>query len=179
MMNQTQFGGETSVRATVSKRFHCAIFDRSTAFGILITRQISRYMSRFVILGALTGCVATSTAETDPAPSFSVAKNYQQVYADILRGAKNCVQPGISLFPGDSMLYVEGQLFNELGYGEVVIGSRGMIPFIITTTRVAKEGAGARVTIHADYGLGYVRESWRNSITHWAKGELMCDQPVN
>lgn len=128
-------------------------------------------------LALLIGC--TSPAEISKQPfetEFRLDRNYQAVYADILRGAKNCLNPGFMMMPGMSTFSVDGQLYSELGYGEVSTGITGSIPMTTGTARVEKDGDGALVRIRTANGIPSARASTRDSLSSWARGEKMCDQ---
>lgn len=68
------------------------------------------------------GCSSTSadlekkTAATAKVQTFS--ENYQEIYRRILTTAKNCQAGNVSAYASYD---VEGQLYNELGYGEITL----------------------------------------------------------
>lgn len=123
----------------------------------------------FSLLAALLVSACTSQAQMDAEPVQRVTKfdqNYQQVYANLNKGMRNCVEVG-------SGFSVDGQLYSELGYGEVsAAGSTGLSHVPIYYAKVSKEGDGASMQSKVAGKIG--REGALNWIDYWAKGGIKC-----
>lgn len=113
----------------------------------------------------LAGCVSVEEmADTPPQRVLRLSQNYQQVYAQTNRGMRNCNTGG---------LRVDGQLYSELGYGEVTTGGNGLsseIPFMFA--KISREGNGALVELKSMNSLR--PEPALHWMEYWAKGGLKC-----
>jgi len=102
-----------------------------------------------------------------------VSRNYQAVYADLLDRTRTCLRAGTAITP---MAYttVDGQLYPELGYGEVIAGLSGMMPGLTSVTRVERAANGAVVKIKtANLGEVAARRD-RGWIAYWARSGKAC-----
>lgn len=121
----------------------------------------------------LAGCVsAESYSARDYDASFDVPVNWQAAYAGIYNSARNCYDGGAIIISTNS---VDGQLYSELGYGEVTVRASGLSPMTHASYRIERTGSGAVVRVkgpqaapNADVGQ---TAAWAK---HWATGGTGC-----
>lgn len=116
-----------------------------------------------VITALLAGC--TSQAEMDAtAPTHSVTfkENYQAAFAKLNKGARNC-------FTGDYK--VDGQLYPDLGYGEVSAGGNAINYTPMMEAKISPAGSGAVMQVKA---AGIAKSTLPLWAEYWAKGGLRC-----
>lgn len=122
---------------------------------------------------ALTAC--TDHAEFNARPydaELSVSMNWQQVYANILRATRGCYA-GSSIIISSAV--VDGQLYPDLGYGEITHGESALIPTTFTVTRVEKTSSGAIIRIKMGRP-GSAKDSafFQKWAGYWANGGQLC-----
>lgn len=119
------------------------------------------------LLLAMGAC--TNQAQMDAEPVQRVtqfSENYQQVYANLNKGARSCV----AVSGGFS---VDGQLYPDLGYGEVTAsGNTGVSNSPLFYGKVTRNGAGASLQSKSLMKGGRVGSL--NWMDYWAKGGLRC-----
>lgn len=120
------------------------------------------------------GCSSTSadlekkTAATANVQTFS--ENYQEIYRRILTTAKNCQSGNVSAYASYD---VEGQLYNELGYGEITLSMTNVgTKNYFWKAKVEKQDVGARLTVNAGNSLNASQMS--NNVLRWAAGDSKC-----
>lgn len=120
------------------------------------------------------GCSSTSadlekkTAATAKVQTFT--DNYQEIYRRILTTAKNCQAGNVSAYASYD---VEGQLYNELGYGEITLSLTNLgAKNYFWKAKVEKQDAGAKLTVNAGNTLNAGQQS--NNVLKWAAGETGC-----
>lgn len=120
------------------------------------------------------GCSSTSadlekkTAATAKVQTFS--ENYQEIYRRILTTAKNCQSGNVSAYASYD---VEGQLYNELGYGEITLSMTNVgTKNYFWKAKVEKQDVGARLTVNAGNSLNASQMS--NNVLRWAAGDSKC-----
>lgn len=120
------------------------------------------------------GCSSTSadlekkTAATAKVQTFS--ENYQEIYRRILTTAKNCQAGNVSAYASYD---VEGQLYNELGYGEITLSLTNVgTKNYFWKAKVEKQDVGARLTVNAGNSLNAGQMS--NNVLRWAAGDTGC-----
>ena len=118
---------------------------------------------------ALTVAACTNQAQMDAQPVQRVTKfseNYQQVYANLNKGARNCFAIGGGFSVG-------GQLYSELGYGEVTAsGSTGLSAMPLIHARVARDGTGA--SLQSKSLMKANKQGVLNWVDYWARGGIRC-----
>lgn len=124
------------------------------------------YLAAPAIL-ALVAC--TSQAQMDKAQTQRVTRiglNYQQVYANLNKGARNC-------FAVNSTGNVDAQLYPDLGYGEVTAATKSSVSYSpLLYAKVSAEGEGAVLQSKSLMAAG--REGSLNWVDYWAKGGIRC-----
>lgn len=127
-----------------------------------------------VVLAA-TGC--TSSGDVSSAPpeaTLLIPSNYQLVYANTLAAMRQCYNPGAALFPSPGSVTLDAQLYSELGYGEIIHGLGGLLPGMLSVTRIERNGSGAKVTIKTANQVTAAAAGTRQWIAYWAKGGKQC-----
>lgn len=108
-------------------------------------------------------------AQMDATPIQRVtnfSENYQQVYANVNKGMRNCVAISGSFS-------VDGQLYSDLGYGEVsAAGSTGLSHMPLYYAKVSRNGTGA--TMEAKSLVKANKQGVLNWIDYWARGGIKC-----
>ncbi len=95
-----------------------------------------------------------------------IEANYQQVYANLNKGTRNCFAVG-------GGFSVDGQLYPDLGYGEVTAaGSTGLSSAPILHAKVVKSGNGA--SIQAKSLMKANKQGVLNWVDYWARGGIKC-----
>lgn len=124
-------------------------------------------------------CDVETRSEFDARPfeaSKAVQRNYQAVYADVLKGARYCwdakPDPLPTLFP--QSIRVDAQLYPDLGYGEVSSSAIGTVKLVYALVRVEKSENGAVVKVKPSR-LGTGRSIWLDPPMRWADGDISCD----
>ncbi|MDQ7776929.1 MAG: hypothetical protein Q4615_14185 [Paracoccus aminovorans] len=119
------------------------------------------------ILLAVSAC--TNQAQMDAQPVQRVTKfgqNYQQVYANLNKGTRNCFAIG-------GGFTVDGQLYSELGYGEVTAaGSTGLSSAPLLYAKVSRDGSGA--ALQSKSLMKANKQGVLNWIDYWARGGIKC-----
>ena len=121
---------------------------------------------------AIGGCTTGAEFETRPYDlEFKSAKNYQAVYAGVLAGMRGC-------WAGQSIMLsvsrVEGQLYPELGYGEIYHGEAAMIPVHHSSTRIDRAGSGSIIRVRFAQPGKDGGATYRGWLEHWAAGGRSC-----
>ena len=124
----------------------------------------------FAALFALSACELRSQDDFDTQPfeeEISVSRPYQEVYADVLKGARKCWRPGIMLgTPNTSEL--ETNLDSDLGYGEIYSYFSGLVFNPTAMVRIEKAGSGTLVRVKTGAIAG--KQLVRSKPLMWAKG---------
>ncbi len=119
-----------------------------------------------VAIAILPGCVSQEQMDAAPvARSVSVSENYQAVYARTNKGMRNCFEIG-------SYSSVDGQLYPDLGYGEVTASGGGFTASPLLYARISKAGPGARIDMKTS--IWGATEGSHNWLAYWSKGGLKC-----
>lgn len=128
-----------------------------------------------VAAAVLCGCMSQGEIySATPQRQFALGENYQAVYARLLRTMKVCMMPGFALYPGDSTIQIDGQLYSDLGYGEITTSLQGMIPVYYSNIRVTRTGAGSELAITVqNMGPGAQAKDLAN-YERWARGSTDC-----
>jgi len=131
-------------------------------------------LSSVVALLALSACTSIPEIDAaDPADTVEVAENYQEVYARSYRLARQCWQTGPS--PFNSITNdVDGQLFSELGYGEILFFQRNLKQIHWASVRIERTPAGTVVSVRTANAMPYVQSGWRRQVLRWAGGSPTC-----
>jgi hypothetical protein len=116
---------------------------------------------------ALVACTNQSDLDAMPAQrSLMLNENYQAVYARTNIAMRNCNSAGTAA------AVVDGQLYPELGYGEVTFGAANISGFSpLNYIRIDREGDGALVSLKS---LTSTPESSLNWLEYWTKGGTTC-----
>lgn len=124
---------------------------------------------RLPIAAALAVSACTSQAQMDAQPVQRVtnfSENYQQIYANVNKGMRNCVAIG-------GGFSVDGQLYSELGYGEVsAAGSTGLSQMPLYHAKISRAGTGSRMESKSLVKAN--KQGVLNWIDYWARGGIKC-----
>jgi hypothetical protein len=101
----------------------------------------------------------------------SLKENYQVVYRRLYLTAKGCLKAGFLMSPQASM-DVDGQLYNDLGFGEITYYQSNFITIKYATAKVEKSGTGSRVTVVSKNTIN--NASMLNKFLSWARGGTTC-----
>jgi hypothetical protein len=109
-----------------------------------------------------------------PQSSTLVPGNYQAVYQQTYRMAVSCLPNGPAMIGSPVTNVVEGQLYTELGYGEIKHYQRnlGIIPYL--NVKIQKDPGGSLVSITTANVIASGQEKMRNNVLSWAKGGNSC-----
>lgn len=125
----------------------------------------------------LAACVMESQATFDAKPfevTQTFARDYQAVYADIVKGARTCWEPGPMItggLPNSDIL--DAQLYPNLGYGEVYSYATGTVFMPRVLVRIEKQGSGSMVSVKT--GPQAAKEKlFRAPPMAWATGNFTC-----
>lgn len=139
---------------------------------------MARHLCLVAATALLTACSVQSHDDFAAQPfdtTLFVDRNYQAVYADVLRANRACYQPGpnvtFSLLP--SSTETDAQLYTDLGYGEIYTYQAGTVIMPYYMVRIAREGSGARVSVR----LGPMPIGDRiitDRVIRWSQGDLGC-----
>ena len=129
-------------------------------------------------VAVVTGCSLQSRESFDAQPfeaATTVSRNYQAVYADVLKGARTCWGDG-PVFTGSALpnaANIDAQLYSDLGYGEVYHYASGTVFLPYALIRIEREGAGAKVSVKTGIQAGAVK-LFREPPLRWATGDFTC-----
>lgn len=128
------------------------------------------------VIGTLAGCEIQSQEAFDAQPfdtTVGVSRQYQAVYADVLRGARQCwgVGPVVAAMPQAYQL--DAQLYPDLGYGEVYSYGAGTVFAPQALVRIERSGAGATVSVRTGRIAGS-QALFVQPALHWAEGNIGC-----
>ena len=113
----------------------------------------------------LAACAQQADLDASPAnASFQIGSPYQQAYASLNKGARTCMA-------GTSGSVVDGQLYPDLGYGEVSAGMQALSYLPVMEARVAKSGAGSALTVKS---TGMAKAGIARWANYWANGGTRC-----
>lgn len=134
-------------------------------------------LKKLIVISAaliIAGCSSTSadlekkTAATAKVQTFS--ENYQEIYRRILTTAKNCQAGNVSAYASYD---VEGQLYNELGYGEITLSLTNLgTKNYFWKAKVEKQEPGAKLTVNSGNTLTAGQQA--NNVLRWAAGGTSC-----
>lgn len=134
-------------------------------------------MRRVIFVGfalLVSGCTSMSEMDTGPAEAGQfIDANYQTVYARTYKMARQCWQSGPTPFSSVTN-DVDGQLYAELGYGEIVYFQRNVTQIPWATIRIERKDAGATVTVKAANALPHVNAKRQSEAFAWATGRTSC-----
>lgn len=128
-----------------------------------------------VTLATLAGC-ATSPDQLRKDSKFSstvsIDRNYQEVYRDVLGQAKNCLAGVINLAVSNE---VDGQLYSELGTGEIFYYMKNIRPIYYATVEIKKiSDTRSIMTVHTGGQPKWASEKLGRQFIRWANGETDC-----
>lgn len=125
---------------------------------------------------SLAACAIQSQESFDAAPftaEATVARNYQAVYADIVRGARLCWSSGPMVSAAPAAMDVDAQLYPDLGYGEVYHYASGTVflPYVL----VRVERSGNQTIVRTKTGPAANAEAvFSDRAIRWANGDVTC-----
>ena len=128
-------------------------------------------------LAVLVGCTTGQDFDAKPYDiEFRLDRNYQAAYAGIY-GAMRACYAGATIIIQTAR--VEGQLYPDLGYGEIYHGTTAVIPLHHSSIRIEKAGSGSLVKIKSgDTGQPTRRlkhaQHLRQWAEYWAGGRRGC-----
>lgn len=137
--------------------------------------RLARILTAPTALALISGCVDVKQYQEQPFQrSFQVAGNYQAVYAQTLDTMRYCLASGFNPLPINDFA-VDGQLFNELGYGIIDHTIKGGLTTPVMSVRVERDGEDTKVSMktpanHPDRNL----DRAERLIQGWANGGREC-----
>ena len=121
-------------------------------------------LKALIATAVLAGC--STQADMDALPiqrTTEFDQNYQQIYANLNKGTRNCMQIG--------GFNVDGQLYSDLGYGEVTAaGGTGLSYVPMVYGKVSKSGSGSVLQSKTIMK----KDSVLNWVDYWARGGITC-----
>lgn len=124
----------------------------------------------------LCGCVTQSEiVSSRPQAQFMLSENYQAVYARLLRAMNRCMAVGFTLVPGSGTLQVDGQLYPDLGYGEIGTRMQGMIRVTYHHILVKRSPSGTEVVLTVENMTAGGKAKDTARLERWARGSTTCE----
>ena len=137
--------------------------------------MISKARASLAAMVLVMGCASyQDVADAPVEQEFSVARNYQAVYASSLSVMRKCLHPGSSFFPSPAAVTIEAQLYPDLGYGEIIHGLSGLAPGLFSSLRIMRAGSGAKVQIKTANQIPSASANTRAWLAYWATGGQQC-----
>lgn len=126
----------------------------------------------FAALPALSGCSPTARDleknQSSVRQTKSYPENYQEVYRRLYQTSSSCQSTG-----GSAAFVVDGQLYNELGYGEITMSMRSIYGSnFYWKAKVEKTGSGSRVSVVS--GNTLAKGKTLGFVMSWADGSTKC-----
>lgn len=120
----------------------------------------------------ISGC-ATSPEQlkTDSkfSTSISIGENYQVVYRRTLDEARACLAGAANLVVSNE---VDGRLFSDLGFGEIVYYQKNIRPIYYATIKITKTSPEeSRVTIYTGGQPEWASKKLGQQFIGWAQGQ--------
>lgn len=137
---------------------------------------INKILSALTLSVVLSGCAIQSQESFDAAPfitEVAVARNYQAVYADIIRGARLCWGSGPIVSAAPAAMDIDAQLYPDLGYGEIYHYASGTVflPYVL----VRVERSGSQTVVRTKTGpAANARAVFSDRAIRWANGDVTC-----
>ncbi|MDT8856472.1 hypothetical protein RNZ50_15870 [Paracoccaceae bacterium Fryx2] len=78
------------------------------------------------------------------------------------------------MFPSPAAITLDGQLYSDLRYGEIIVGMSGIAPVTNGVTRIAAVGSGTKVSIKIANQAEYTHASSIAWQKYWANGGTAC-----
>lgn len=98
--------------------------------------------------------------------TFSMSENYQEVYRRLYDVMKPCYSsPGY----GGVSMEVEGQIYSELGYGQITFAQNNLLRNYYAVVKIEKTSKGSRVNLSTGNTIQHSRVA--NDLEKIAKGE--------
>jgi len=129
-----------------------------------------------ILLATLGACEIQSQASFDAAPFTAqerIERNYQSVYADVVRGSRLCWGSGPLVTAAPAALAVDAQLYPELGYGEVYHYASGTVFLPYVLVRVERSGSGALIKTKTG-PAAQAKTLYSDKALRWAQGNVSC-----
>ncbi|MGO4833810.1 hypothetical protein AB4144_16225 [Rhizobiaceae sp. 2RAB30] len=122
---------------------------------------------------AVAGC-STSPADLEKKASTQTATrsfsaNYQGVYRRLYSTAKRCADVPVG---AATAMRVDGQLYSELGFGEITYAQTGLITNYYWKAKVERAGQGSKMTVSSGNTIN--NAMWLNQVSKWADGDEAC-----
>lgn len=123
----------------------------------------------------VTGCASTKAdlMTSKHNRELMLTDNYQAVYQRVYSNAKNCLEGNANLL-GTIRNVVDGQLYQELGYGELSFYQTNLSNIHFHYVKIERVGSGSRVKVFTGGKLAVHNESDLNLYSNWAQGKEGC-----
>lgn len=135
-------------------------------------------MNRFIqimTIAALPACTSMEEHDAKPyAVTFEVQQSYQTVYARTLHTMRRCLNPGRGYLFSPVTEQMDAQLYPDLGFGELTRYQANVSAIPWSTTRIARQGNGAVVSIKTSSQAEYAQRQTLAWLSYWAKGGTTC-----
>jgi len=139
-------------------------------------RFIARVPTALLVAVVVSGCELQSQGDFDAQPfdtSVQIDRQYQAVYADVVRGARLCWGAGPVVGTMPQAIQLDAQLYPDLGYGEVYSYASGTVFAPQSLVRIEQRGSGAIVSVKAG-PVAFAQASVIDPPLRWARGEVRC-----
>lgn len=122
----------------------------------------------------ISGCSTTpeqlEASKSAHAETRGFSINYQELYRRVYGPASRCLKVSVG---GGSQMIVEGQLYSELGFGEIVYSMHSMYGRnFYAKVKIEKVDSGSKMTVN--YGNTFVNQSGSSKFFAWADGKTTC-----
>ena len=121
-----------------------------------------------MLLAGLAVSACTSQTQLEETPyqrQFFLSENYQAVFVRSLSQMKEC------FLVMNGNINVDGQIYNELGYGEITNSVSTLTYSPYNMIRIESSGSGANVKLKS---LTLVKNASLDWMEYWAKGGQRC-----
>lgn len=138
-----------------------------------------RIRSVVILIGMAFGVSCSTTPDnleqkaSTRTATYAYAENYQEIYRRIVMTAKRCVEGGSATILSTAESKVDGELYSELGYGEIVYYFKSaFVTNYFWKAKIERNGTGARVTVAS--GNTVNNGMWLDRVKRWADGDGAC-----
>ena len=125
------------------------------------------YLFPIVAIAFMASCTTQEQLEaTAYQRGFTIKENYQAVYARANKQMRKCNSAG------SRFVEIDGQLYPDLGYGEVIFGAGGAGQFRpLNEIRIEKFGKNSKVLLKT---LTTAKTGTLNWLEYWVRGGKTC-----
>ena len=121
-----------------------------------------------VLTLGLGACITTAQELINTTPNkktIALSQNYQALFRGVLTVARDCLAGPLSIAVSNK---VEGQLYSDLGFGEISYYQDNLSDMHMVYVKIAKVADGSEVSIYSD-GSAYLK-----LFEEYARGKKDC-----